>query len=163
MACLIVLDGSAKGQRVNLDKPVTSIGRKDDNDLVLPDGSVSGTHCEIAKLEEGIFQVRDLDSTNGTRVNNRQITQQNLFRNDVIIVGEVPVMIEGDDIPPAEKRTITDTAQIPRTTIVINQNRTLETPKEFSKKSNSNKIWVSVIILLILVIGALLFKLFSPS
>ncbi|MDD3544320.1 MAG: FHA domain-containing protein, partial [Kiritimatiellae bacterium] len=78
MACLIVLDGPAKGQRLTLDKPVTSIGRREDNDLTLPDGSVSGSHCVIEKLEGGLFQLRDLDSTNGTRVNNSQIKQQNL-------------------------------------------------------------------------------------
>ncbi|MDD2456285.1 MAG: FHA domain-containing protein [Kiritimatiellae bacterium] len=161
MACLIVLDGPAKGQRLTLDKPVTSIGRREDNDLTLPDGSVSGSHCVIEKLEGGLFQLRDLDSTNGTRVNNSQIKQQNLCRNDIIMIGEIPVMIEGDDVPAAEHKAIKDTAQIPRTTIVISQNRTLETPKEFSKKSNSNKIWVSVIAVLILVIGTLLFKLFN--
>jgi len=47
---------------------------------------------------------------------------------------------------------------IPRTTIVIQQKRNVnvETPKEFTKKSNSNKIWGVVIALLILVIVGLL-------
>ncbi len=160
MACLIVLDGPSKGQRINLDKPVTSIGRREDNDLSLPDGSVSGAHCQIEKLDGGLL-IRDLDSTNGTRVNNSPVKKQSLCRNDIILVGEIPVMIEGEDVPPSENKAIKDTDQIPRTTIVISQNRTLETPKEFSKKSNSNKIWGSVIVLMILIIGALLFKLFK--
>ncbi|MDD4101116.1 MAG: FHA domain-containing protein [Kiritimatiellae bacterium] len=162
MACLIVLDGPAKGQRIILDKPVTKIGRREDNDLVLPDGSVSGAHCEIEKLETG-YTLKDLDSTNGTRVNNNQVKQQALGRNDIIMIGEIPVMIEGEDVPPSEHKAIKDTAQIPRTTIVISQNRTMETPKEFSKKSNSNKIWIAVIVVLILIISVLLFKMFQGA
>lgn len=158
MACLIVLDGPSKGQRITLDKPVTSIGRRDENDLTLPDGSVSGAHCEIEKSDSG-FLLKDLGSTNGTRVNNSPVKEQSLCRNDIILIGEIPVMIEGDDVPPSESKSIKDTAQIPRTTIVISQNRTLETPKEFSKKSSSNKIWVAVIVVLILIISALLYKL----
>lgn len=162
MAFLKVLNGSAKGKLITLDKPVTSIGRRAENDLVLPDGSVSGSHCVIGNVDGG-FLLRDLDSTNGTRVNNIPVTQQTLCRNDIILIGEIPVMIEGDDVPPSEHTTIKDTTKIPRTTIVISQKRTLETPKEFSKKSNSNKIWGAVIAALILVIGVLLVQLFKAG
>lgn len=152
MACLIVLDGTAKGQRVSLDRPVTRVGRREGNDWVLPESSVSGTHCEIEHSEAG-FLIRDLGSTNGTKVNNEPIKEQFLFRNDILLIGEIPVMIEGDDVPQTAKE---GPSAIPRTTIVIQQNRTIEAPKEFAKKSNSNKIWIAVIVLLVLVIIGLL-------
>ena len=159
MACLTVLDGPLKGQRVALDLPVTRIGRRDGNDWVLQDGSISGTHCEIEKSDAG-FTVRDLDSTNGTKVNSEPIKEKALIRNDIILKGEIPVMIEGDDVPQSEAA---EPYAIPRTTIVIQQKRTLETPKEFGKKSNSNKIWFAVIFVLLLVIVGLLVRLLTGS
>ena len=159
MACLTVLDGPLKGQRVALDQPVTRIGRRDGNDWVLQDGSVSGAHCEIEKSEAG-FNLRDLGSTNGTKVNNEPIKEKLLFRNDIILMGEIPIMIEGDDVPQSGQ---TEPYAIPRTTIVIQQKRTLETPKEFGKKSNSNIIWIGLIVVLLLVIAALLVKLLSGT
>lgn len=157
MACLTVLDGSSKGQRFTLEKPVTRIGRRDENDWVIQDGSISGTHCEIEKSGEG-FLLRDLDSTNGTKVNNATIKEKTLFRNDILMLGEVPVMIDGDDIPQAEERT--ESTPIPRTTIIIQPKRKLLTPKEFGKKTNSNMIWIAVIVVLVLIIAALLVKMF---
>lgn len=102
MAFLIVMDGPLKGQRVALDQPTIRIGRKEGNDWVLPDGSVSGTHCEIEKSATG-FLIRDLGSTNGTKVNNEPVKERALFRNDIILMGEIPVMIEGDDVPQTDK------------------------------------------------------------
>jgi len=153
MACLIVMDGPLKGQRVALDQPVVRVGRREGNDWVLQDGSVSGTHCEIEKRETG-FQIRDLGSTNGTKVNNEPIKESPLFRNDIILMGEIPVMIEGDDVP---QTNMPEPYSIPRTTIVIQQKRNIELPKEFVKKSNSNKIWIAVIVLLLLIICGLLY------
>ena len=160
MACLTVLDGSCKGQRFTLEQPVTRIGRRDGNDWVLQDGSVSGTHCEIEKIAAG-FLLRDLDSTNGTKVNNVPIKEKSVFRNDVFLLGDVPVMLEGDDVPQAAEKTAEPYDAIPRTTIVIQPKRKLSTPKEFGKKVNSNKIWISVIVVLVLIIAALLVKMFS--
>jgi len=157
MACLIVIDGPAKGQRVALDQPLVSVGRREGSDWVLPDSSVSGRHCEIEHSEAG-FVIRDLGSTNGTKVNNEPIKERPLYRNDIILIGEVPVMIEGDDVPQTATQ---EPYSIPRTTIVIQPKKNVETPKEFGKKSNSNKIWIALIAVLLLVIAGLLIILFK--
>ena len=159
MACLIAMDGPVKGQRIALDNPMTRVGRRDGNDWVIQDGSVSGTHCEFERSDSG-FVVRDLGSTNGTKVNNEPVKERQLYRNDIILIGEIPVMIEGDDVPQTAK---TDPYSIPRTTIVIQQKRSVETPKEFGKKTNGNKIWIAVIVLLLLVIVGLLVLFFKGA
>jgi len=159
MACLTVLDGSLKGQRFTLTLPLTRIGRREGNDWIVQDGSISGTHCEIEKSDDG-FLIRDLGSTNGTKINNVTIKEKALSRNDIILLGEVPMMIEGDDVPQLEKAEF---AAAPRTTIIIQPKRTLETPKEFGKKSNSNKLWVAVIVALVLVIAYLLVQMFTGA
>lgn len=150
MACLTVMDGPLKGQRVSLDQPLTRVGRREGNDWVLQDASVSGSHCEVERAAGG-FLIRDLGSTNGTKVNSEPVKDKSLFRNDIIQIGEVPVMLEGDDVP---QTALNEASPIPRTTIIIPPKppSTIDTPKVFVKKSNSNKIWTAVIVILVLVI-----------
>jgi len=153
------MDGPLKGKRIVLELPVTRIGRREVNDWVLQDGSVSGTHCEIEMSDNGLT-VRDLGSTNGTKVNNEPVKEKPLFCNDILLIGEVPIMVEGDDVPSATK---SDPTSIPRTTIIIPQKRSLETPKVFVKKSNANRVWIVVIVLLLLVIAGLLYVFIKGS
>ncbi|MDA3926654.1 MAG: FHA domain-containing protein [Kiritimatiellae bacterium] len=157
MACLVILDGPLKGQKSALDKDITRIGRRDTNDWAVQDESVSGTHCEIEKDDSG-YILRDLGSTNGTKVNNEEIKEQRIFRNDILLVGEVPMMLDGDDVPEAADE---EPFSLARTTIVIQKNTNKATPKEFTKKTNNNKIWVILIILLLCVIGGLAVMLFK--
>ena len=65
---LIVLNGQSTGRRALLDKPVTSIGRTDDNDLVLKSDSVSRLHARIV-FNDDRFVLEDLNSRHGVRVN----------------------------------------------------------------------------------------------
>jgi predicted component of type VI protein secretion system len=162
MAILTILNGDSKGQTFTLVQPVTRIGRRDGNDWTIPDGSVSGVHCEIEKNEKG-FLLRDLGSTNGTKVNSEPVKEKYLSRNDIILLGDLPVEISGDDIHPDV--TIQPTS-VMRKTMLIQPVETagkprMATPEAFSKKSSSNKIWITVIVLLVLVISALLVKLLS--
>lgn len=159
MACLTIMDGALKGQTYTLTNAMTRIGRRDGNDWVIADGSVSGTHCEIEKNDNG-FLLRDLGSTNGTKVNNEEIKEKYLFRNDVFYIGEVPLTIDGDDVPENDDKD-SDANSIPRTTIVIKPQRVLETPKEFTKKTSKNKLWIAVIAVLLVVIAGLMVVLFT--
>lgn len=54
------------------DRPFT-IGREPRNDFVVPDGLVSQRHAEVV-LVDGEWHIRDLDSTNGTFIDGRQVT-----------------------------------------------------------------------------------------
>ncbi len=157
MACLIVMEGPLKGEKAALSKDLTRIGRRDTNDWTIQDESVSGTHCEIEKDDSG-FILRDLGSTNGTKVNSEEIKEQRVFRNDIIMFGDISVMLDGDDVPEVSED---EPFNVARTTIVIQKNTPKSTPKEFTKKSNSNKVWVTVIALLLCVIGTLAVMLFK--
>lgn len=55
-----------------LAKPQTTIGSAPDNDVVVDHKSVSRRHAVIVRGRFGGFAVRDLDSTNGTRINGRR-------------------------------------------------------------------------------------------
>ena len=158
MAILTVISGAMAGQQCQLDKPMTRIGRREGNDWVLQDGSISGTHCEVEKTKTG-FLLRDLGSTNGTRVNGETVKVSGIYKNDIITIGDVSVTIDGEDVP--QNRT-GDTQNISRTTIIIpNQPSTQAPPEAFGKKANSNMAWIIVIVLLLVVIAVLIAKFFG--
>src|SRR5580658_1346823 len=83
----IVLSGGAKGTTRPL-RDTLRIGKAPDNDLVLPDDTVSRHHCELVRSKGGI-QVKDLGSTNGTRVQGARITEAVVSPGAVLKVGEV--------------------------------------------------------------------------
>jgi pSer/pThr/pTyr-binding forkhead associated (FHA) protein len=75
----------------HLDKEVIKIGRYLENDLVLNDLSISRYHAEI-RFEESQFLLVDLNSSGGTYLNNKKITQGVLFSGDIIVFTRTPVM-----------------------------------------------------------------------
>ena len=71
--------------------------------VVIPSSSVSVRHCSITK-GEGCFFVRDLGSTNGTRVNGVIVSEERVFRGDKLSFGNFTVSLEGEDVPPGPGR-----------------------------------------------------------
>ncbi len=86
---LVVLDERSNPLRtLPLDGPLR-IGRHSDNELVLPDSTISRQHAEIAdRSGNGSFVLRDLDSRNGTIVNGVRITEHRLRDGDRIVIGQ---------------------------------------------------------------------------
>ncbi len=81
-AQLMPLDG---GQAVDLAKEMILIGRQEDCDLRLDHKSVSKMHCVLVKTD-GLVLLRDLGSTNGTRVNGTRVRRAALLPNDKLSV-----------------------------------------------------------------------------
>ena len=71
------------------DSPIT-IGRTDDNTLVLDHKSVSRRHAKIER-NGGYFVLTDLGSHNGTRVGQQMVTRHYLKPGDVVWFGQVGV------------------------------------------------------------------------
>ena len=79
-------DGST--QTVRLEKPNLQVGRHVSCDICIPDVSVSRRHARLEQSPAGGWRIVDLDSKNGTRVNNQPIELTDLFDSDVIHVGD---------------------------------------------------------------------------
>lgn len=77
-AQLLPLDG---GSPIEINKDLIVVGRKDDCDLRLEHKSVSKVHCVLVKTD-GLLLLRDLGSTNGTRVNGTRVRRAALLPND---------------------------------------------------------------------------------
>ena len=62
---------------------MTLVGRKEDCDLRLNHKSISKIHCVLVKTD-GLLLLRDLGSTNGTRVNGTRVRRAALLPNDKV-------------------------------------------------------------------------------
>jgi pSer/pThr/pTyr-binding forkhead associated (FHA) protein len=100
-AKLVPLDG---GSPVELAKDLTLVGRNEDCDVRLEHKSVSKLHCILVRTE-GLVLVRDLGSTNGTRVNGQRVRRAALLPNDNLAIATFRYRVTiGDDAgdPPAD-------------------------------------------------------------
>ena len=90
-------------RRFELTERPTTIGRADDNTLVLKDSRASRHHCVIETTDEG-FRVRDLDSRNGTTLNDAKVTKDRLGNGDVVQIGRTRITF----IDPEEAMSLPD-------------------------------------------------------
>lgn len=83
-----------------IDKLITTIGRREDNDLVIDNLRVSRVHAQIRQIKQK-HVLFDLDSTSGTQVNGIKVHQHTLNHGDVIEIADVPI-IYGNDVDETE-------------------------------------------------------------
>lgn len=84
---LEVIEGPDAGKQIAVDRPIV-VGRDPQSDLVLEDGEVSGQHARITPSPDGSATVEDLESTNGTFVNQNELMgPAHLDPGDELLVG----------------------------------------------------------------------------
>jgi len=103
----LILDGS---QIFHLKSTVTNIGRRELNDLVLPDPRISRDHAQIRIIHDECV-LFDLNSTGGTFVNGNRITTYSLIPGDVITLAGVN-LIFADESPRESRGGGTSPAQL---------------------------------------------------
>ena len=86
-ACVVVIHGEGLGKRADLSATPIVVGRSHEADLFIPHPSVSRQHC-VLWIENGRYRLRDLGSTNRTRVSERVVEDADLADGDHITVGE---------------------------------------------------------------------------
>jgi len=159
MAFLIGMSGTVKGQKFELNKDRTTIGRAANNDIVVQDEAVSSQHCYISR-RGNTFILHDLNSTNGTTLNLQPVlTEATLQNKQVIQVGASELMFEG--VP---QEGVTSTIQ-PVTDVIVEKSP-VTAPKSFSSVSpfgaryKSRKgLWLALVLIFgcIVLIGMVYF------
>jgi pSer/pThr/pTyr-binding forkhead associated (FHA) protein len=85
---LVVTDGPEKDRDFRVMAPRTTIGRAADCDIILDNPHVSTKHTSLRLLNQVLY-ITDLDSSNGTYVNSKEITKAELKDNDTVTIGDI--------------------------------------------------------------------------
>jgi hypothetical protein len=81
-------DGAVRA--VPLDKDLVTIGRLAECDVVIHDGGASRRHAQV-RTADGVATLTDLGSTNGTKVNGRDVQSATLTDGDTITIGSTQI------------------------------------------------------------------------
>ncbi len=107
MPKLHILSGQLEGKTFDLLEERVTVGRAVDNTIRLEDGTVSHHHAMFV-LEGDCYKLRDLNSTNGTRVNAMRVAETRLANGDQVRLGSVEMRYEADlkkssePLPPSQ-------------------------------------------------------------
>jgi pSer/pThr/pTyr-binding forkhead associated (FHA) protein len=74
------------GDNIPLVRSPLLLGRRESCDITLQFANVSGRHCELT-FKDGFWLIRDLDSTNGIKVNDLLVQRKILHTGDLITIG----------------------------------------------------------------------------
>ncbi|MEM9443757.1 MAG: FHA domain-containing protein [Verrucomicrobiota bacterium] len=88
--------GALEGEKLPLQPDKTTVGRGFDCAIRLPDPTVSTKHCHFIIQDHTIY-LEDLDSFNGTRINNVRIQKYAVSFDDLIEIGETKVHLSYQD------------------------------------------------------------------
>jgi len=167
MAVLIGMSTDVKGQTHEIGSGGLTIGRSSDNSIAINNSTVSGKHCNIT-IEGENCVLRDLGSTNGTRVNSKEIKEAVLRPKDLVQVGSVEFLFNSQDIPLSEAEAIYNKTEIVEASGPAVKPQSFNSISPFGARRRENQnLWVTVIaiigVLAVLVVGFFLFKLFTNS
>jgi hypothetical protein len=107
MPKLQILSGILQGKVFDLIEERVTVGRALDNTIRIEDGTVSSHHAVLIMEADGC-KLRDLNSTNGTRVNTLRVTETNVSNGDSVRMGSVEMRFESDikkasqPLPPSQ-------------------------------------------------------------
>jgi pSer/pThr/pTyr-binding forkhead associated (FHA) protein len=119
-----VLNGSAEGEKFYLTDEIHEliIGRDPDIDFSINEHVISRRHAKVVKRWGGI-SIRDLESKNGTFVNNRKVIEEYLHDGDRIALGTIVLMFRNpqeinlaqmvEKVPPKHKPAAVKPEEIP--------------------------------------------------
>ena len=99
---LLIVSGPLQGREFIINKDLFTLGSGAHNDLNLEDSTISKRHCEISVDGDG-YQIRDLESTNGTIVQGVKVSSAYLTPGAEIQLGKTRLVFcplpEANDIP----------------------------------------------------------------
>ncbi len=98
---------------IETDKEIITIGRKIKNDIQIDNLSVSKQHARIVK-HQGNYLIEDMQSTNGTYLNEKKITKQKLTNNDIITIGKhtLQAILDKKPVESSQQDMINDTMML---------------------------------------------------
>ena len=122
----VLYEADGREQVYTARKDVLSIGRANDNDIVLNDFSVSRRHAYLKK-ESGAWVIHDNQSTNGVRVNDKPVPSAEVREGDAAVIGTFVLRFRDEPtVVPARGRLLDATSTCIRPIAEFNQDFGLE-------------------------------------
>ena len=117
---LLVTAGPLRDSTIPFPDGESALGRDPANAVAVIDPSVSRKHCLLRRTEDGRFQIRDLDSRNGTLVNGLAVKEQWLRHGDEIATGDSVFLflLEDDERGPASRVEFDDSQPAAETKLI---------------------------------------------
>jgi pSer/pThr/pTyr-binding forkhead associated (FHA) protein len=97
-ARLVMVSAPAPGAEFSIAKGQVRIGRLEELDLCISHRSISREHARVTQ-KEGAFDIEDLNSANGVRINGSPIKRGNLRSGDLVELGQVRFRFVGPGEP----------------------------------------------------------------
>ncbi|GEM_PF-598958 len=111
----LIIRENNQDKRVKLTSRPLVLGRSSKTHIQIEDQMCSGKHCAFKLTDQFKVLVKDLESTNGTYLNDCQIMDSHLMLDDILKIGECEIFIDHAGLSPKEKAFLTrdePTAQI---------------------------------------------------
>lgn len=167
---LIVLSEQFRGKTFELTKDLHTVGRVEERDICIKDPTVSTYHCDFLR-NGSTYIIRDKGSTNGTRVNNVPITEQELQNSDILQVGGVEILYDCDDKSVTTVMRTQTGIDLGGGDIGVSTIKKLQNASPYAKDgktgATSQKIVIALVALLVIIIlgliGILVWMLQQPS
>jgi adenylate cyclase len=81
------------GDSIQLIRPLLTIGRRESCDICMKFPNISGLHAELS-FRDGYWFIRDLNSTNGIKVNGARVIEKLVYPRDEISIGKRGYVIQ---------------------------------------------------------------------
>jgi pSer/pThr/pTyr-binding forkhead associated (FHA) protein len=176
MAKLVILSQGMNGRTHELKVDKTTIGRVEDNSFQIAEPSVSSHHCEVL-LRGNEVVVKDLNSTNGTFINDEKITESVLKPGHTLRLGQIELRLENGAAPapaaPSSGTPATTSAKKPESAVRATRGVSLsdlesggrplgfDTAAAFTKKRNKvgTYFWIGAVVVALIIIILLIYAL----
>jgi pSer/pThr/pTyr-binding forkhead associated (FHA) protein len=172
MAKLVILTQGMTGRTLDLKVDKTTIGRVEDNLFQIAEPSVSSHHCEVL-LRGNEVVIKDLNSTNGTFIDDEKITESVLKPGHTLRLGQIELRLEDGAAPAASAPAAAAPAKKPESATRSTRGVSLselesggrppgfDTAAVFTKKRNKvgTYFWIGAVVIGLLIIGLLIYAL----
>jgi pSer/pThr/pTyr-binding forkhead associated (FHA) protein len=171
MAKLVILTQGITGRTHELKVDKTTIGRVEDNLFQIAEPSVSSHHCEVL-LRGNEVVIKDLNSTNGTFIDDEKITESVLKPGHTLRLGQIELRLEDGAAAPtaapaaAPAKKAESAARGTRGVSLSDLESGgrppgFDTAAAFTKKRNrvGTYFWIGAVVVGLLIIGLLIYAL----
>ncbi len=137
MAFIKINPGLPDEREITLEAGETLIGRASENAVVIDNPAASSRHCAILRSGSR-YTLRDMNSTNGTLLNGARVSECPLAPGDIISVGNMRILFDGDDINTATQ-PIPETG--PGDTVRASA---VGAPSDFAVRRSRSGLWIAL-------------------